>query len=144
MVGTALPPPKATGDRWLAWAGGIIAVGLGFVSAVWEAFLTPLAVQWTSAGHAHFVRVPLALVCAVAGNTALTWFTRAVTGRILTVLAPFTGWTAAMLIASTRTAEGDLVLTANNWVSYTTMFVGALTFAVVAYWFVMRSLRRPG
>jgi hypothetical protein len=121
----------------------VVAVGLAAVSAVWEAFLTPLAWHWTSGGHGHFVRLPVALVCAVAGNAALAWFTRAVTGKLLAVLAPFAVWTALMLVAAGRTREGDLVLTSNNWVGLVTMFAGALSFAVVAYWLTIRSVRRP-
>jgi hypothetical protein len=131
--------PSGSGGRWLTYVGGAVAVALAAVSAVWEAFLTPVAVQWTSGGHAHFVRLPIALVCAVAGNAALAWFTRAVTGRTVAVLAPSAVWTALMLAAAARTREGDLVLTGNNWVGLVTMFAGALAFAVVAY----RSIVRP-
>jgi hypothetical protein len=132
-----------SGGGWLAWAGIVIAVGLAVVSAVWEAFLTPLAWHWTSGGHGHAVRLPVALVCAVVGNAALAWFSRAVTGKTLAVLAPFAAWTVPMVVAAGRTREGDLVLTSNNWVGLVTMFVGALSFAVAAYWLTIRSLRRP-
>jgi hypothetical protein len=134
--------PNADHRAWLTWVGIAVAVGLAAVSAVWEAFLTPLSWQWTGGGHAHFVRLPVALVLAVGGNVALAWFTRVVTGKVLAVLAPFAVWTILMLIAAGKTREGDLVLTA-NWVSLATMFAGALAFAVAAYWLAMRSLRRP-
>jgi hypothetical protein len=134
-------PPGVAG-RWWSWLGWVVVLGLAFASSVWEAFLTPLAVQWTSGGHTHFVRLPVALVGAVAGNAALTWFTREMTGRVLTVLAPFAVWTVPMLLASTRTREGDLILTSGNWVSLGTMFAGGLTFAVAAYWLAVRSLPR--
>jgi hypothetical protein len=136
------PAPRPA-PAWLSWVGGVIAVALAFVSAVWEAFLTPLAWQWQSGEHVHYVRLPVALVCAVVGNAALAWFTREVTGKTLAVLAPFAAWTAPMLIAAGRTSEGDLILTSNNWVGLVTMFAGALSFAVAAYWLTMRSLRRP-
>jgi hypothetical protein len=141
---SAPSPVDAAGPmpRWLVWVGWVVVVGLAFVSAVWEAFLTPLAVQWTSGGHTHFVRLPVALVGAVAGNAALTWFTRAMTGRVLTVLGPFAVWTVPMLLASTRTREGDLILTGGNWVSLVTMFAGGLTFAIAAYWLAIRTLPR--
>jgi hypothetical protein len=140
----AAPAPSPRPDpAWLRWAGLAIATALAFVSSLWEAFLTPLTWSWTSGGHAHFVRLPVALACAIVGNAALVWFTREVTGKVLTVLLPCAAWTIPMLIASGRTREGDLVLTSNNWVSITTMFAGTLTFAVVAYWLTMRSLRRP-
>jgi hypothetical protein len=120
-----------------------VAGVLAAVSAVWEAFLTPLAWTWTSGGQAHFVRLPVALVCAVVGNAALAWFTQALTGKVLAVLAPFAVWVVLMVVAAGRTSEGDLVLTSNNWVALGTMFAGALTFAVAAYWLAVRSVRRP-
>ncbi|HEV7898151.1 MAG TPA: hypothetical protein VGP31_09945 [Planosporangium sp.] len=137
------PAPSIGSGWWLPWVGMVVAVALAAVSAVWEAFLTPLAWHWTSGGHGHFVRVPVALLCAVAGNAALAWFTRTVTGKMLAVLAPFIAWTVPMVLAAGRTREGDLVLTSNNWVGLTTMFAGALSFAVTVYWLTIRSLRRP-
>jgi hypothetical protein len=138
-------PAEATGSEpaWLPWIGMVVAVGLAAASAIWEAFLTPLALQWTSGGHPHFVRLPVALVLAIVGNAALAWFTYTVTGRVLAVLAPFAAWTIPMVVAAGRTREGDLVLTGNNWVGLGTMFAGALAFAVAAYWLVVRTLRRP-
>jgi hypothetical protein len=140
---TGRAPSTGSGGAWLAWAGILVAIGLAAVSAVWEAFLTPLAWHWTSGGHGHFVRLPVALVCAVAGNAALAWFTHTVTGKTLAVLAPFAAWTVPMVVAAGRTREGDLVLAGNNWVGLATMFAGALAFAVAAYWLVIRSLGRP-
>ncbi len=137
------PAPAKPPPAWLAWVGALVAVALGAVSSVWEAFLTPLSYQWVSAGHAHSVRVPVALVLAVAGNAALVWFTRAVTGRTIVVLAPFLAWTIPMLVAGGRTREGDLVITGNNWVGLVTIFAGATTFAAAAYWLTTRSLPRP-
>lgn len=137
------PAPAKPPPAWLAWVGALVAVALGAVSSVWEAFLTPLSYQWVSGGHAHSVRLPVALVLAVAGNAALVWFTRAVTGRTIVVLAPFLAWVVPMLIAGGRTREGDLVITGNNWVGLVTIFAGATTFAAAAYWLTIRSLPRP-
>jgi hypothetical protein len=133
-----LPP----GGAVLTWVGFGIAIGLAAVSSVWEAFLTPLAAHWTSGGHSHSVRLPLALVLAVGGNFALAWFTRTVTGRGAYILGPFLVWTALMVVAASETTEGDLVLTSNNWVGITTMFAGALAYAAAGYWLAMRSLPR--
>jgi hypothetical protein len=130
-------------DRALAVGGLVIATLLGFVTSLWEAFLSPLAVHWTSGGHAHFARVPVALVAAVVGNAALSWMAYTVTGRMLAIGAPFVAWTVPVFLAAEKTSEGDLVLTANNWVGLTTMLVGALTYAVVVYWLTIRSLRQP-
>jgi hypothetical protein len=67
----------------------------------------------------------------------LIWFTVAVTGRRLPVAAIAVAWVAVMVIASTRTGEGDLVLTDNNWVGIVTMLAGSLTFAVAGYRLVL-------
>jgi hypothetical protein len=128
----AKPPPEPP-PAWLAWVGALLAVALSVVSAVWEAFLTPLSYQWSGGGHLHSVRLPAAVVLAVIGNAALVWFTRKVTGRTIVVLAPFLAWIVPMLFASGRTREGDLVVTGNNWVGLVTIFAGATTFAVAAY-----------
>ena len=98
---------------------------------------------WTSGGQAHFVRLPVALLCALVGNAALAWFAYSVTGKMLAIAAPFLAWTAPIIMAAGRTKEGDLILTSNNWVGISTMLVGALTYAVVVYWLTIRSLRRP-
>jgi len=134
--------PVSQHDLILRLSGGVVAAALAFVSAIWEAFLVPLSYHWTSGGHAHFVRLPVALVLAVAGNAALVWFTRAVTGKPLAALAPFAAWIVPMVVAAGRTREGDLVVTGNNWVGLLTLFAGALTFAVSAYWLTIRSLAR--
>lgn len=138
------PAPAKPPSAWLAWVGALLAVALSAVSSVWEAFLTPLSYQWSSGGHLHSVRLPAAVVLAVLGNAALVWFTRAVTGRTVLVVAPFLAWIVPMLLASGRTREGDLVVTGNNWVGLVTIFAGATTFAVAAYWLTIRSLPRPG
>jgi hypothetical protein len=123
--------------------GVVLATLLAFVSSVWEAFLTPLTWQWVSGGHQHYVRLPVALVAAVAGNALLAWFVYTVTGRILAIVAPFLAWTAPMVLAAGRTEEGDLILTSNNWVGIGTMLAGALAYAGAVYWLTLRSLRRP-
>jgi hypothetical protein len=124
-------------------AGGVIATLLAFVSSLWEAFLTPLSWQWTSGGHAHYVRLPVALVAAVVGNFLLAWFAYAATGRMLAIVGPFVAWSVPMVLAAGRTREGDLILTSNNWVGISTMLAGAVSFAAAVYWLTLRSLRRP-
>jgi hypothetical protein len=117
-------------------AGGLVVFTLlAAVSAVWEAFLTPL--YW------HHVRVPLALVLAVLGNAALAWATYELTRRGSAVLLPAFAWVVPMFVAADRTTEGDLVLTSNNWVGLATLFTGALAFGITAYWLIVRSIRRP-
>jgi len=122
-------------DRGVRVAGVVVFTALAAVSAVWEAYLTPL--YW------HHTRVPLALVAAVVGNAALARATFDVTGRAAVVLLPALAWLVPMFAAAGRTHEGDLVLTSDNWVGLATMFAGSLAFGATAYWLIVRSIRRP-
>lgn len=139
-VRPARPAPPAVG--WLGWLGVAVAAGVAFVSAAWEVFLAPLTVQWTSHGHAHWFRLPVALAGAIVVNAALTWFVRAVTGRIVLVMGAFVAWIAVILVASARTREGDLVLTGNNWVGVAVMFAGSTAFVVTAIALSLAEVRR--
>jgi hypothetical protein len=125
------PEPEPSPPGRAAVLGGLaVATGLGAVTAVWEAFLTPVS--------AHTTRIPVALVLAVVGNAALVWFTREVTGRLALGVLPAGAWVAVMFLAAGQTTERDLILTSNNWVGLATMFAGALTFAITGYWFAIR------
>jgi hypothetical protein len=100
----------------------LVAIGLGAVSASYEALLSPL--YW------HGWRLPLALLLAVVGNPLLVWFTYLGTGRLLALLAPVIAWLAVMLLGAGRTTEGDLLFTGDNWVAFATVIAGSLAFAV--------------
>jgi hypothetical protein len=133
-----LPPaqPRSV-PRWLdrtaRVAGFVIALMLAAVSAVYEAFLTPL--YWGE------TRLPVSLVAAVVGNLALVWFTYAVTGRRLAAVGPALVWVAVMVTAASRSAEGDLVLTDNNWVGIGTMLAGSVAFAAAGYRLMLTGIR---
>jgi hypothetical protein len=120
-------------DLGMRIAGFVVAVLLAAFSAGVEAFLAPL--YWGR------FRLPVALLLAVAGNLGLVWFTVRVTGRRLAVAGPALVWTALMIMASTRTTEGDLVLTGDNWVGIGTMLAGSLTFAVAGYRLILAGAR---
>jgi hypothetical protein len=105
--------------------GGLVAVAGAVVTALLEAFLTPL--RWDT------VRLPVSMVLAVLTNLLLLWFTYRVTSHRLVALLPGLIWMALMIIASGRTPEGDVVLAANNWVVYTTILAGVLAYVVGAY-----------
>jgi hypothetical protein len=134
------PGPSRSVPVWLGRtarvAGFVIALMLAAVSAAYEAFLTPL--YWGT------TRLPVSLVAAVVCNLALVWFAYAVTGRRLAAVGPALVWVAVMVTAASRTAEGDLVLTDNNWVGIGTMLAGSVAFAVAGYRLMLTGIRpRP-
>jgi len=105
--------------------GALVACCGAVVTAVIEAFYTPL--RWGA------VRLPVSVVLAVLANLLLLWYGYRVTGNKLMALLPGLLWMTVMIVASGRTSEGDLVLTANNWVVYTTILAGIATYVVGAY-----------
>jgi hypothetical protein len=126
--------------RWLdpviRVVGLLVAVGLSGVLALYEVFMSPL--RW------HGGRLPLALVLAIGGNLVLIWFTRLVTGRAILVAVPAVVWVALMIFASQRTAEGDLLLTDNNWVGLATLLAGSLVYAFGGYWLITHTAPTAG
>jgi len=133
------PPQPRSVPRWLDLTGRIlgfvIALLLAAVSAAYEAFLSPLS--WGS------TRLPVSLLAAVVGNIALVYFTYVVTGRRLATVGPALVWVVVMLVAASRSSEGDLVLTENNWVGIGTMLVGSVAFAVAGYRLILTTVRPP-
>ncbi|GAA0959822.1 hypothetical protein [Virgisporangium aurantiacum] len=120
-------------DLTMRIVGFVVALALTVLTAAFEAYLTPL--YWGED------RLPVSVVAAVVVNLGLIWFTVEVTGRRLSVAAIAIVWVAIMVLASTRTGEGDLVLTDNNWVGIATMLAGSLTYAVAGYRLVLTAFR---
>lgn len=112
-------------DLALRFTGTLVAVVGAVATAVMAAFLTPL--------YAGTVRLPVAIVVAVAANYALVWFTYRVTEHKLVALLPGLVWMGVMILFSARTSEGDIVLAGNNWVGLATIFTGVAAYAVAAY-----------
>lgn len=105
----------------------------GLVTAVIEAFLTPLRIGTT--------RAPFSILLAVVGNVLLVWFTYRATSHKGAAVLPGLVWFAIMIIAAARTTEGDLLLTGNNWVGVATIFAGTIGFAGALYRLILP--RRP-
>jgi hypothetical protein len=105
------------------------------VAGLYEAFLAPL---WVPGLH---VRAPIALVLALVGNPAIAWFAYAATGRRATAVLPAIAWSLVWFVGASRTTEGDLVITANNWVGLVTLFLGPAAFAGGVYLSVLRQGR---
>jgi hypothetical protein len=114
-------------DKALRVAGGVIAVLAAVLTAVLELLLTALRIGGELVG--------ISVVVAVAGNLVLGWFAYTTVGRKWAIALPATAWLVVMLIASGRTAEGDLLLVGpsggkvidgNSWVGITMIFAGAI------------------
>jgi hypothetical protein len=119
-------PPSS--QRWqvaVSAAGLAVAGWAAAVLAVTGAFLTPYRIG--------SVLVPVSLVLVAVGNTALVRFAFAVTGRLMLALVPGLVWLVVSFLGAERTDEGDLVLTADNWVAALYIVVGCLAIAVSAY-----------
>jgi len=121
--------------RLLAIAGAIVATGLGAMLGLVEAFLTPLRLP-------HSTYLPVALVLAIIGNPALSWFAAEVTGKRFAAILPAGAWCAVWFIAATKTREGDLIITGNNWVGLVTLLAGPIAFALGIFVPVMLEQRR--
>lgn len=124
-------------DYVLRVLGFLVGLVLAAASAVFEVFYTPLYV-----GSSRF---PVSLVAAVVGNVGLVYFTYLVTGRRIAAVGPALVWVAVMVVASSRTSEGDLVLTDNNWVGIGTMLAGSVALAGAGYRLMLTAAlpRRP-
>jgi hypothetical protein len=121
-------------DKALRVAGGVIAVLAAVLTAVLELLLTALRIGGELVG--------ISVVVAVAGNLVLGWFAYTTVGRKWAIALPATAWLVVMLIASGRTAEGDLLLVGpsggkvidgNSWVGITMIFAGAIAYAMTAF-----------
>ena len=122
-------------ERLLIIAGAVVATGLGAVLGLFEAFLTPLRIP-------HSTYLPVALVLALICNPALSWFAAEVTGRRFAAILPALAWCVVWFVAASRTSEGDLIITGNNWVGLVTLLAGPIAFALGVFVPVMLEQRR--
>jgi hypothetical protein len=130
--GTTAPEGPAPG--WLQAAGVAVGLLLGFVTAIWEAFASPL--------YAGGVPLPVSPVLAVASNLALVWFTRRVTGRTGLALLPGVVWFGTMLVAASKTDAGSLLIPGNDYMGLAAILLGSAAWGVGGYWAMLR--QRPG
>jgi hypothetical protein len=129
----AEPPPPVWLDPLLKWLGLAVAVWGGALLALLGAFLTPL--RWGT------VLIPVAIVLVVAGNILLIRWTHDVTGSVWASFVPGLVWLIVTLVLSSRTNEGDLVLTSNNWVATACLLAGPVAIGVTGYRLI--NPRRP-
>jgi Flp pilus assembly protein TadB len=105
--------------------GGVLVVWLTVLAAVCEAFLVPLRM----AG----VRIPVALLLAVAGNLTLPWLARWLSRSRMMTMLPALLWFLVILVLAGGTTEGDVVLAGNDWVALTLLLFGSVAAAAGAY-----------
>ena len=106
-------------------AGTAVGLAGGFVTGLWELFLSP--------PHAFGVVLPVAPVLAVVSNAGLVWFTRLVTGSTVLAVLPGVVWFLTMFTGTVRTTEGDLIVPGNDWPGLLALFLGALAWGAAAY-----------
>ncbi|MGC4787473.1 hypothetical protein ACLQ22_06465 [Micromonospora sp. DT178] len=126
---TAPPPPSGRSRRLLDLAlrvaGGLVAVLGGILTAVLELLLATLRVGGQLIG--------VSVLVAIGANIALSWFAHEAVGRRWAVALPAAPWFVLMAVAAVRTAEGDLLVTGDNWVGLAMIVAGAMTFAVMGF-----------
>ena len=122
-------------ELFLRIAGTVVGVVAGFVTGLWEIFLSPI-----SAGA---VMLPISPVLAIVSNVGLVWFTKQVTGRTGLALLPGVVWFVTMFTGATRTHEGDLLIPGDDWPGLVALLVGAVAWGVTAYRIILTSPRRP-
>jgi hypothetical protein len=118
---------------WMQVAGVVVGLLLGFVTAVWAVFTSPL--------YAGTVPLPVSPILAAVSNLALVWFTRRVTGRTGLALLPGVVWFGTMIVAASQTHAGDLLIPANDYMGLAAILVGCAAWGIGGYWAVLR--QRP-
>lgn len=117
--------PSRPTPWWLRLIALVVAGWLGVLLALFAGFLTAYRLNgWL---------IPVSLVFVVAGLSAMTRFTFAVTRHVWLSVLPGVVWLIVSLVLSSRTREGDLVLVQQNWVATVYLLLGSITLGVLAY-----------
>jgi hypothetical protein len=112
---------------------------LAVLVAAWLAVVEVLWVPWRLGG----VPVPVSLLAAVVGNLVLVEWARRLSGSKLVAVLPALVWLVVAVGASTRRAEGDLLLPGGDALT-STLNLGFLLLGVVAAAFAVgRTLGAP-
>ncbi len=124
MTGFAAPPAPRADDPALSLllrvAGGLLVLAATALVAIVESFYVPLRLGT--------VRLPVSLAIAVACHPLLVWLMRAATGHAWAMLTPFIGWLGLVTVLGMRRADGDLIITGDNWISTALLFGGSVLF----------------
>jgi hypothetical protein len=125
---------RVSADVSLKVGGTVVGLLGGFLTGVWEVFLSPV--------YAGKVPLPVAPLLAIAGNLALIWFVRTVTRSNGLALLPGIAWFATMIIGTTRTTEGDVPIPSNDYMGLIAILAGAGAWALAAYRLALRRAYR--
>jgi hypothetical protein len=121
-------------ELFLRIAGTALGVLGGFLTALWEIFLSPVSAGGTM--------LPIAPVLAILTNVGLVWFTRQVTGRTGLALLPGVVWFLTMFGGAVRTSEGDLLIPGNDWPGLVALLVGSAAWGITAYRTILHTPRQ--
>lgn len=131
--GRARDTRAGAADIALRVAGTVAGLLLAFLAALWEIFLSPL--------YAGRVPLPISPILAVLTSVGLVWFTRAVTGRDGLALLPGVVWFGTMVLAASRTHEGDLPLPGNDYMGLVAILLGCVAWGLAGYRVVLAGRR---
>ncbi len=107
-------------------AGAVLSVVMAVLSGLLELYFAPLRLGGTLVG--------VSALFAVVANLGLAWFAVHTVGRRWALALPWVPWTVLMFVAAgVRTAEGDHLLGADNWVGMALVLLGTVAFAAYAY-----------
>lgn len=125
-------PPSRALELVVRAAGLLIAVLAAVLTALLELFLTPLRLGGVPVG--------VAIPAAVVANLALCWFAVTTVGRRWALAPPWAVWTLIMFFAAgMRTAEGDYLISGEDWVALVMILLGSLTFAGYTYRMILKA-----
>ena len=127
-------PDVPQAETALKTVGIVIVVALAAMTALYEVLYSPLRAGGT--------RIPLSLGLAIVLNPLLALAAYWTTGRRLTALLPGLAWCLVFFTGATKTREGDLLLTDNNWVGLVTLLAGPVAFAIAVFVPIMREQQR--
>jgi len=112
------PDPTLVQRVW----GGVLVIGATAVVTLLEIFFVPFVI-----GTHH---VPVSLVLLVASSPVLCALARWALGHPLGSLLPLPVWFVLSALGNYKTATGDLLIAAGNWVASTYVLLGLVVWLV--------------
>jgi len=124
-----------TKELLLRIAGTVVGLLLAFLTALWTVFASPL--------RAGGVPLPVSPVLAILTGVGLVWFTRRVTGHNGLALLPGVVWFGTMVVAASRTGEGDLLMPGNDYMGLVAILLGCAAWGLAGYRIVLSNRPAP-